>query len=132
MPLDREHVTLGQRVMVNVNGVFAFGLGFGYTFLSKQLEQQPTYRSAAELLPLPYQGIGFLAIAFLMAVGMISHNRGIYIAGLIWMMVWLFIWALILVRAAHSGQASVLAAWWPAYVVLACWASAISLISREH
>lgn len=131
MPLDRTHVTAGQRVMVIVNAVFAGGLGVGYTFMSGQLMQQSTFASAAQVLPLPYQGIGFLGIAALLGIALLSRRREIYVAGLAWMLVWVAIWALICVRATVHGDASVLAAWWPAYVVCACWASMLSLLSRE-
>lgn len=132
MPLDRKHVTAGQRVMVLVNATFAGGLGLGYTFIPGQLEKQPTYASAAQVLPLPFQGVGFLVISALLVFALITHRRGVYVAGLAWMLVWLVAWVLICIRATAQGQASVLAAWWPAYVVCACWASMVALISREN
>lgn len=131
MPLDRRHVTVAQRVMIPVNTAAATLFALAYLTTADRLREAPTYAAIDKIIPLFFQGIGYACIALILFAGMWTKKRELFVAGLAWMMSWTVILSGMLVYAWYQHQVTILAWVFPAYMSAACWASMLSLITRE-
>jgi hypothetical protein len=88
-------------------------------------------RFVDSLLPLWIWGVGFLVIAAVLIMALSCRRRSAYIFALSTMTVWMAVWALLLFASAMDGGASWSAWTWPGFIGVACWATILSLHSRE-
>lgn len=131
MPLTRATITIAQRVMTVANTALAGAFGYGYVFEADTLRGAPAYRSIDRVIPLEAQGVGYIGIAILLGLGIIIHSRVVHVAGLAWLMAWTASLSGLLVYGWVKGDVTFLAWVLPAYVAAACWASMLSILTRE-
>lgn len=132
MPLTRATVTIASRVMLPAYPVFAAIVGFSFvTTPRERIEATASLRYADQVVPLPLWGGAFVAVAALLAVALAAHSRRLYQAVLGLMAVWMLIYSFVLIGSALYGLASWSAWAWPSFIACACWASLLSLESKE-
>lgn len=132
MPLTRATVTIASRVMLPVDLVF-FAI-VAVSFLTTPLDRlraTPGLEYVDDVSGIRFVGCIFAAAALLLAAAMLRQNRKLAQMVLGGSAAWLAIFAVAMVGAAVFDQASWSAWAWPAYVASACWASLLSLESRE-
>ncbi|NUO57304.1 MAG: hypothetical protein HOV78_11610 [Hamadaea sp.] len=132
MPLDRDHVTVGSRIMLPTYPLFIGGVGLSLTFTPiDRLLETPAFAYAADLAPLRLWGAGFLAVAAILIIALLAHRRAAYLAGAAVMVTWMAGWTGLLVLSAIKGESSYSAWMWPAFVAVAGYATMSSLLARE-
>lgn len=128
MPLTRAFVTAASRVMLPTYPPFALYIGLVYaTDPLGRLEGS----SAFPLLPTALWGAGFIAAGTVLVAALVVRRRSLYVLALAPLLVWLLVWAGALAWNAVFGDGSFSAPAFPAFVAVACWATMISLQSRE-
>jgi 4-amino-4-deoxy-L-arabinose transferase-like glycosyltransferase len=131
MPLTRDNVTAASRRMLPTYPCFfgAIGLGLLLTPLDRLL-QTPTFHYANDLISIRLWGAGFLALAAVFIAALLTHTRKTYQYALGVAIGWMTLWAV--VAAASATDLGSFTAWaWPAFIARACWASLVSLETRE-
>lgn len=132
MPLTRANVTAASRIMLPTYPVFFASIAAGLLFTPlDRLVATPAWRFADQLVSLRLWGVGFGAVALGMAIAMLTHHRHRYKVALGVAVVWMTLWAGILASAFLFGDTSPFAWTWPAFVARACYASLVSLETRE-
>lgn len=136
MPLTRATVTAASRVMLPAYVALTAVIGAVYTF-------DPTRRlNGVHALAVPRAvmggtmtlwGVMFLSIASLMAVAFLTHRRALFVTGLYLCAATFLFWAgMYTVSVFVDQETSILAPVYPLFVVVACHASATSLLRGEH
>lgn len=132
-PLTRHTVTAAARVMLPIYPLFAAGLGFSFVLTPRpRLLASPALAFADRFIDLHLWGIGFLIVATVLVVALISHHARSYQAALAVMALWIGFYAFTLVVAAFKGGATYSAWTWPAFVFAACVASLMSIETGER
>jgi hypothetical protein len=132
MPLSRHTVTAASRVMLKIYPPFATIVGLSFVITPRRrLMDSPSLRFLDGLVPLNLLGWGFLLVASGMLFALLRHERRTYQLALGVMIVWMFAYTVATVASAFYGQASFSAGAWPAFVCAACWATLLSLETRE-
>ena len=123
---------IASRVMLVVYPVFAAGIGLSFTTTpTHRLRETPSTRYLDDLVGIGVVGIVFLALAALLAVALVARRRQLAVLSLGALASWLIAYATVTLLAALNGQASFSAWLWPGFVAAACWATMLSLLSRE-
>lgn len=133
MSLHRSHITAASRIMLPTYVAMFAALGLNYLFTPAQrLSASSTALDFADrVMPIQAWGLMFLAAAVIMAGSLMLGRRVLFRFSLWVCAVSMTIWAVILFTASLTGEASPAAAIWPAFVAMACIASARSLLLRE-
>lgn len=132
MPLTKTNVTAASRRMLPTYPIFFATIGLGLLLTSHdRLIQTPTFHYADTFVSIRYWGAGFLALslAFLAALAL-RRRRGYQIA-LTVAIVWMSLWAAVTAASTLTSPSSFTAWAWPAFIARACWASLVSLETRE-
>ena len=132
MPLDRAHVTAASRVMLPTYPAFFGILGAGLVFTpTGRLTATPVFRYVDDhLLDIHLWGVGFLLLAAAFAAALLTHRRRVYQLALGCAIGWMSLWTVL--AAASAAETGSFTAWaWPAFVGVACWASLVSLETKE-
>lgn len=127
--LTRDRVTIASRIMLPTYPVFAGIIGVVYML-------DPGGRLPADrifpLLPADVWGAGFVIVAVMQVLALLSGRRGLYIAALAPMAVWCAAWSVALAHHALTGTATYSGFAFPAIVATACIASMASLLAQEQ
>lgn len=127
-PLSRSTVTLGSRVMLPTYPAFALYIGFVYA-------TDPAARlagsSAFPLLPTAVWGAGFVTAGAVLVAALLVGRRSLYVFSLSPLLLWLLVWAAALGGNAAVADGSFSAPAFPAFIAVTCWATMLSLASRE-
>lgn len=132
MTLSRTSLTVASRVMLKIYPVFAAVVGIAFVGTPRRrLMDSPSLRFLDGLVPLSLLGWGFLLVAGGMLLALIRDERLTYQLALGVMIVWMFAYTVATLASAFFGEASFSAWVWSAFVCAACWATLLSLMSRE-
>lgn len=132
MPLTPDSVTRASRTMLPTYPAFFAIIGLGLALTpERRLIQTPAFRYADQLVDITWWGAGFLVLAVAFIAALIAHRRRAFQLALGVGVVWMSLWAVVTAFAALQDVASFSAWAWSAFVARACWASLVSLESRE-
>lgn len=128
MPLDRQHVTAGMRVMIPLY-MFFFGV-IGISFMASPyhlLVATPMLRYADTIMSIRAWGGVFLACGLLMLAAIVTHNRGLYRYALLVCCISMTVWMLVAIAGIFAEPVTYSAWAWPGIVAGACYAANRSL-----
>lgn len=137
MPLDRQHVTSGSRIMLPTYLATYLLLGLEFLFQEPSRTSGPVFDPARLLVPWldnPMQGWGalFVAIATLEAIAMLRHERMWEIVALGAGLMLAVFWSTILLFAATQDKlVSYTSGTWLLIPVAAHFATMLTLARRE-
>lgn len=131
MPLDRAHITVASRIMLPAYVVFFASQGVNYMIADETARASPALSFADDVMPLAAWGVVFLGCSALMVVSMIVKSRNLFRFALRICGLSIMFWAAAITAASLAGDATPLAATWPAFVATACYATDRSLGRRE-
>jgi hypothetical protein len=133
MPLTRATMTVASRRMIPTYPILAaiVGLTFVLTPSADLRGNAEAFVYIDKNVGLHAWGWGFLVVATLMVAALIVGQRHVYQGVLAVFLVWLVAFSAVLAVAALHGSASWSAWAWPAFGARACWASFLSLDTRE-
>jgi hypothetical protein len=133
VPLTRATITVASQRMLPTYPVLAtiVGLTFVLTPSADLRHNAEAFVYIDAGIGLHLWGWGFLFAAALMTIALVVRQRVLYQAVLAVFIVWLVLFAGVLAVAAMHEAASWSAWAWPAFGARACWASFLSLDSRE-
>lgn len=132
MPLTRENVTVASRVMLPAYALFFGTVGLSLLLTPQErLRQTPAFKYADRVIDLDVWGLCFLALAGGLFLALALHHRNLYRGMLGAAIVWMLAYATMTAVAAFNGQTTYAAWAWPTFVAVACWASLVSITSRE-
>lgn len=132
MPLDKAHITAASQRMLPSYPVFFGVVGAGLLLTPlHRLTQTPSFNYANSLFSIRWWGAGFLALAIAFIGALIAHRRKPYQIALGVAIAWMTLWSIVTATAALVDLSSFTAWVWPAFIARACWASLVSLETRE-
>lgn len=126
--LSRATVTVASRVMLPAYPTLALYIGVVY---ATDPGARLSGSSAFPFLPTPVWGAGFVVAGVALTVALLAGRRTLYLLALAPLLVWLLVWAVALGVNAVTSDGSFSAPAFPAFTAVACWASMLSLNSRE-
>lgn len=128
MPLTRAKVTIASRVMLPTYPTFAAWIGLVYaTDPDSRLAGSPAF----PLLPTTVWGVGFIVGAACLSCALVAGDRDLYAKALAPLLIWLGVWAAALAWSAIFDGTSFSAPAFPLFGAVACWATMLSLLTRE-
>lgn len=132
MPLDRTHVTVASRVMLPTYPLFFTAFGLTLLLTPRPVMQAtPSFRYAANIMPLHTWGTLLVAVALLQTVALLINRREWFMGSLGVALASMLVWTAVFTLAAIYGGAPWSAPVWPGFVAIGCWASLRSLSTRE-
>lgn len=133
MPLDPRHITAASRRMLPTYPAFFGIVGLGLLLTNHdRLIQTPAFNYADSIGGIRLWGAGFLTLAAAFVVALVLKRRRPYQIALTVAIVWMTLWAAVTAASAFIDLSSFTAWAWPAFIGRACWASLVSLETRER
>lgn len=130
--LSSTTVTRAARIMLPAYPVLCLWLAASYALTPRsRLTESPPLAVLDGLAPMPVWGVLFLGIALTQVAALGMGRRWLYQAALAVMVGLMGFLGLVYVAALFEGMVSTSAAAWPIFVAVACWASLLSINSRE-